>query len=90
MSGGAATTTIVAYLEIFRFDPVAIEFVFPKRAVARIGRQKGTPFRSVAVRILQARPRIITVRQMRRLARAPDWESQMSKKTVEVAECSDV
>ena len=39
MSGGATTTAIVAYLEIFHFDPVAIEFVFPKRAVARIGRQ---------------------------------------------------
>ena len=32
-------TTIVAYLEIFCFDPVAIELMFPKRAVARIGRQ---------------------------------------------------
>ena len=39
MSGRAATTTIVAYLEIFCFDPVAIELMFPKRAVARIGRQ---------------------------------------------------
>ena len=39
MSGGAATTTFVAYLEIFSFDPVAIELMFPKRAVARIGRQ---------------------------------------------------
>ena len=39
MSGGAATTTFVAYLEIFSFDPVAIELMLPKRAVARIGRQ---------------------------------------------------
>ena len=33
VSGGAATTS-VAYLEIFSFDPVAIELVFPKHAVA--------------------------------------------------------
>ena len=39
MSGGAATTMCVAYLEIFSFDPVAIELMFPKRAVARVGRQ---------------------------------------------------
>ena len=29
MSGRAATTTFVAYLDIFSFDPVAIEFMFP-------------------------------------------------------------